>query len=302
MNFDSIIHPDHLDLVRGRAADRLAGRPVPAQYEFKIVRKDGRERWLMSTAGRILYGREHAMITTLVDITGQKEAERERLRLYEENVHQYRERIEEERRHQREKENILMDIHDGIGGITTNIGLLAEVARKSPAPEDIRKRLSTISQLARDGNSEIRTLMFSLDNREHTWQALVAELRSHGAKMFGPHAVGFDMRIDIEDAAPAPGNLLFLHLFRIYREALMNVVKHAHAGMVAAELRVDRERLLLTVSDNGRGCEPAAISGKGRGVNNMKKRAAALGGSIAITSAQGTCVSLEIPLSGKALP
>ena len=116
MRFEGIIHPDHLDIVRGRAADRLAGRPVPVQYEFKILRKDGRERWLMSTAGRILYGRDHAMITALVDITSQKEAEQERLHLYEENVRHYRERIEEERRHQREKENILMDIHDGIGG------------------------------------------------------------------------------------------------------------------------------------------------------------------------------------------
>jgi PAS domain S-box-containing protein len=295
MSFDSIIHPEHLDMVRNRAADRLAGRPAPAQYEFKIVRKDGRERWLMSTAGRIVYGRDHAMITALVDITSQKEADEERLRLYEENVRHYRERIEEERRHQREKENILMDIHDGIGGITTNIGLLAEVAQKTPASEDVKKRLSTISQLARDGSAEIRTLMFSLDNRDHTWQALVAELRSHGAKTFGPHGVAFEMSIDIEETAPRPGSLLFLHLFRIYREALMNVVKHAQATAVAATLRVDRDRLLLIVCDDGQGCNPGSISGKGRGLNNMKVRAAALGGSITITSAQGTCVSLEIP-------
>ena len=295
MRFDSIIHPDHLEIVRSRAVDRLAGRPVPVQYEFKIVRKDGRERWLMSTAGRILYGRDHAMITALVDVTSQKEAEQERLRLYEENVRHYRERIEEERRHQREKENILMDIHDGIGGITTNIGLLAEVAQKAPAPEEVKKRLLTISELARDGSAEIRTLMFSLDNRDHTWQALVAELRSHGAKMFRPHDIGFDMSIEIDENEARPGSLLFLHLFRIYREALMNIIKHAQAKAVAAGLRVDRERLLLTVCDDGRGCDPGLISGKGRGVNNMKTRATAIGGSLTITSARGTCVSLEIP-------
>ena len=180
-------------------------------------------------------------------------------------------------------------------GITTNIGLLAEVAQKALEPEEVKKRLSTISQLARDGNAEIRTLMFSLDNRDHTWQALVAELRSHGAKTFGPHSVEFDMSIEIDETAPSPGSLLFLHLFRIYREALMNVVKHAQATAVAGELRVGRERLLLTVCDNGRGCDPGSISGKGRGVNNMKVRAAALGGSITIISKQGTCVSLEIP-------
>ena len=297
MDFAAVIHPDHLELVRGRAADRLAGKAAPVQYEFKIVRKDGSDRWLMSTAARIQYGREQAMIAALVDITGQKEAEQERLRLYEENMRHYRERIEEEQRHQREKENLLMDIHDGIGGITTNIGLLAEVAQKAGSREDVGKRLQTISQLARDGHAEIRSLMFSLDSRDHSWRSLVAELRSHGAKTFRPHAIAFELSTEIEEPVPRPGGLLFLHLFRIYREALMNIVKHAKAKSVAADLRVCRERLLLTVLDDGHGCDPGAIAGKGRGVSNMTARAAELGGSITITAAKGTRVALDIPLA-----
>lgn len=301
MNFSRLIHPDYLELVRERAVARLAGKPAPEQYEFKIVRKDGEERWVLSTAARIEYGREQAMITTLFDVTDDKKAERERVRLYEENVRQYRERIDEEQRHQREKENILMDIHDGIGGIATNIGLLSEIAQKTSSSDDIKKSLSTISSLAREGTTEIRSLMFSLDSRDHTWRSLVAEIKSHGAKTFKPHTIAFEMIAEIEETAPEPGGLLFLHLFRIYREALTNVIKHAKATRVTVSLRVAQERLVFTVRDDGQGCDAPAINGKGRGVNNMKVRAAELGGSVTITAEGGTCVSLEIPLPRKSI-
>jgi PAS domain S-box-containing protein len=296
MNFSSIIHPDYLNVVLQRAAERLAGMPAPTQYEFKIIRKDGQERWLMSTAGRIEYGRERAMITTLFDISNEKKAEQEQLRLYEENVRQYRERIDEEQRHQQEKENILMDIHDGIGGITTNIGLLSEVALKMSAPDEINKSLATISNLAREGTAEIRSLMFSLDSKDHSWRTLVGELKSYGAKTFKPHGIAFEMTTEIQDSSPEPGGLLFLHLFRIYREALTNIIKHAKATRVSVNLRVAQKRLFLVVRDNGQGCDEAALVGKGRGVNNMRVRAAQIGGSIMIAVDGGMSVSLDIPL------
>jgi PAS domain S-box-containing protein len=298
MTFSDVIHRDFLPLVRQRAADRIAGRSVPAQYEYKIVRKSGEERWILSTAGRILYGRDLALIATMLDVTEQKIAEEERLRLFEQNERQYRERIEEELRHQREKENILMDIHDGIGGIITNISLLTELAQKAAQPRDADKWLATISRLAREGNLEIHSLMFSLDGREHTWRSLAAELRSHGERLLSSHTIAFTMNANIEDAMGRPPALLFLHLFRIYREALNNVIKHARATEVTVNLRITAEELVLAIRDNGRGFDPDAVTGKGRGVGNMKARAAEIGGSVSFTTGAGTLITLTIPFSG----
>ncbi len=79
MNFMSLVHPDFIELVKSRARERLAGASeVPAQYEFKLVRKNREERWVLMTAGISEFDGKPAVIGTLIDITGRKRAEAER--------------------------------------------------------------------------------------------------------------------------------------------------------------------------------------------------------------------------------
>lgn len=193
-------------------------------------------------------------------------------------------------------EKVLMDIHDGIGGITTNISLLSEMAKQASSPADVEKALKTISNLARDGMVEIRSLMYSLDRDDLRWHTLAAELRNNGAKLLEPHEISFSMTADIEENIPNPGSHLCLHLFRIYREALMNAIKHANATAVSANLRVGKERVVLLVRDNGQGYMAKAHRSNGRGIGNMKARAAEMNGTVTIRGDAGTSISLEVPL------
>lgn len=203
----------------------------------------------------------------------------------------------ERRDAERSLQKVLMDIHDGIGGITTNISLLSEIARKA-GPAETQKAVATISSLAREGMAEIRSLMYSLDREDMTWHSLSVEIRNLGMKMVEPHAIAFEMTAEMDEIGSAPGSLLCLSLFRIYRESLMNVIKHAKAKKVSVVFRVSRDGLLLTVCDDGVGLEePPSLSGKGRGISSMKTRASEIGGTVMITSGQGTCVTLDIPLT-----
>ncbi len=200
-------------------------------------------------------------------------------------------------------QNILMDIHDGIGGITTNICILTEIAQKASSPTDINNSLTTIAGLARDGMVEIRNLMYSLDRGDLNWSTLVAELRQLSRKFLDPHMITFDLVTEIDEACPEPRSLMCLNLFRIYRETLTNVIKHAQAKTVKVSLRVTREHLALQVRDDGRGCDRKKddCGKKGRGISNMKARAAEIGGKTTIIWDNGTCVSVEMPLSIKSL-
>ncbi|HEX9020326.1 MAG TPA: PAS domain S-box protein, partial [Nitrospirota bacterium] len=84
MNFLDLIHPEYREMIQERARERLAGGRVPSQYEFKIMRKDGQERWVLMTAGLMENEDKPAIISTLIDITLRKQAEQERERFYQE--------------------------------------------------------------------------------------------------------------------------------------------------------------------------------------------------------------------------
>lgn len=200
----------------------------------------------------------------------------------------------EEKNHFMEKEKILRELHDGIGGIATNISLLAELALKAKTLDEAKRMLATIQELTREELSEIRSYMRSLDAREMTWQQLSAELRGQGRTVIEPHGIGFGITSSVDGAPGSPGSLLWLNLFRIYKEALTNVIKHAQARAVQVELLVSRERLVLTVADDGLGGSSAP--GTGRGMHNMSTRAEELGGSLTLSSESGMSVCLSVPL------
>ena len=112
------------------------------------------------------------------------------------------------------RKNILRDLHDGVGGMMTNIIMLSEITRTRPLSEEVAGTLATISALSREGIDEIRNLIYSLDRRDLNWSFLSAEMRSQGNKIVEPHAIAFEMVSDLEDGAAEPGSLLCLHLFR----------------------------------------------------------------------------------------
>lgn len=288
MEFWQIVHPEYRELVRERGQARAFGREVPREYEFKALTKSGEERWVSATAGPIDFEGKPAIIAALFDITDRKRAEAEKLKILEQ-------RILEEERHLKEKEAIMMELHDGVGGITTNIHILSELAQKSGDIDFIKCKLATISQMSSEGILEIRSFMRSLDADGVSWHSIGADLRNHGTSMLEPHSIMFSLETSIENVADArPGSLLCVNLFKIYRETLTNIIKHARATSVLAALSVAGDRLTLTIEDDGIGLEKT--NSGGRGLSNMRKRASELGGSFSLSSGSGARVRLEIPL------
>ena len=213
--------------------------------------------------------------------------------LYEENIRHLETRLGEEKKHARERERILKDLHDGIGGITTNISLLADMAQDASSPEEIRKTLSTISELAREGLSEIRGFMNSMDDSRMDWHTLIADMRHYGSTFVESHGISFQVTSTIGDVREQPVSILYLNLFRIYKEALVNIVKHSKAKTVKVAMDVRPEGLLLTVKDDGAGLGERKRNG--RGLRNMKTRAEEIGGRVKVVSDKGTRVSLDLP-------
>lgn len=91
-------------------------------------------------------------------------------------------------------------------------------------------------------------------------------------------------------------------LFRIAQEALINVVRHAHASVVDIGLMTAEKQIVLTIQDDGKGVSAAAIeSSESLGIIGMRERAALINGTVSINGSpeQGTKVTVTVPLQPK---
>lgn len=292
-----LIHPDYRQLVMERVQSRLRGENVPRQYEVKVVTKEGGERWALLCAGVIEYEEEPAIIGTVFDISDMKQAEEEKAALCEENIRHCTTILEEEKKHIREKEEILRDLHDGLGSIITNISLLSEMAQTASDRSAVKNTLQTIASLSREALSEVRSFVQSLDSKETSWQALLAEFRHHGSVMIEPHGMSFAMESSVDAPHEQVNPRLYMNLFRIFKEAITNTIKHSRAQAVHVAMHVDRAGVQLAIRDNGVGM--GERQGSGRGVLNMKKRVEEVGGSWSLVVDNGTHISLAVPLPQK---
>lgn len=230
----------------------------------------------------------------LVTLANQVAVSLENARLYEENQLQFSRIVAEEKKQHIAKERLLKDLHDGIGGITTNINIMAQLALKSGSTDSMRQTLTAITELSREGGAEIRSFMNGFENQDASWYELIAEFRRASSSNLEPHGISFAIKTSIHDDSEKVGMYLYMTLLRVFREALTNIVKHASASEVEAQLSVTTSKVILSVCDNGVGL--GVGHAKGRGVGNMRTRAGDIGGTFAIESESGTCISLQIPL------
>jgi signal transduction histidine kinase len=105
--------------------------------------------------------------------------------------------------------------------------------------------------------------------------------------------------VHLPDAEPPLSMDLSVALFRIFQECLTNVARHAGAGKVVVDLKVDREQVELRVQDNGQGIpSQSANDPESLGLLGMRERAALLGGEVLFQSGRegGTVVTARIPI------
>ena len=185
---------------------------------------------------------------------------------------------------------LMQDIHDGIGGMITNVKLMADT-RKRISGQDI---LKSISDIAGTAVTELQMLTRSLDDMDLDWISLMAEMRRHARNLLEPQDILLQFTDQLEQQEPRPNSLIYMNLFRILNEALTNVVKHSGAKKVEIAFTVSGGKVTLKVQDNGVGIPtpPARNSG----LRNIKTRVQQLQGEFTMVSTEGTCLQVDLPL------
>lgn len=181
-----------------------------------------------------------------------------------------------------ERERIYVDLHDDLGA------RLLGMIHSAESPEQADRARAVLQDL-RDVVTRSRGTPGSLSDT-------LAEIRGETSQRLA--AAGLELVWEINDELPDPelDTARALHLHRIVREAISNVIRHARAGRVRVRTKAIGGKLLLDLTDDGGGREPS--SSKGRGLDNMRERAAELEGDIDWKPGTegGTKVLLTMPL------
>jgi signal transduction histidine kinase len=115
------------------------------------------------------------------------------------------------------------------------------------------------------------------------------------------------LRVDYAASSGLPSSLpprTQVELLRIIQEALTNVRKHADATLVRVRAAREDGRIVITVTDNGRGFEQDDAFDRGLGLQGMRERARLIGGELLVVSelSGGTTVEVRAPLIATSLP
>ncbi len=207
-----------------------------------------------------------------------------------------REKAEAEAEWRRQREALLRDVHDGVGGLVANMHLATSLALDAPDAADQRAQIASLEGIAHEALGEVRSLMDALEAQVADVRGLAAEFERYGNLVLGPHGIRLHVPIPVDDGPATGCGLLFLGLFRIVKEALANVVKHSRASSVEIRIVASPNALLLSIEDDG--CGLPAQHRKGRGLSNMRQRAAELGGKMSLDSGHGLRLHLAIPWPG----
>jgi signal transduction histidine kinase len=215
-----------------------------------------------------------------------------------------------------ERDRIGRDLHDGIIQAIYAVGLSLEMAAellnepdgradgRADAVARVDGAIDALHHVIGDIRSYIRQLRPAGDSEDP-----VEALARLGEEL-GMQTV-VDLDVDIEDGAPLLRDLppdRRSDLLFIAREALSNVARHAAASRVLVVLHRVGDDLELRIEDNGRGFDPEqsryAGPGTHQGLGNMRDRAVAMGGRLAIAAGEpaGTRIIVTVPAQVSAAP
>jgi signal transduction histidine kinase len=156
-----------------------------------------------------------------------------------------------------------------------------------------------VGEALRDALDDLRLVIDSLDPGEQDLLTVLGMVRARLEPRLAQHGLRFQWRVVEVPPLPGFGPDMALQVMRIVQEAITNVVKHARASRITIRTGEapgpgGRAGVFVEIVDDGNGM--AAHPVPGRGLVGMRRRAARLGGVVAIDAMdRGTRVRLWLP-------
>lgn len=200
--------------------------------------------------------------------------------------------------HEDERARISRDLHDGIGQSLAAIKLRLQMIRamiSSDRPKEANAVDEMIESVS-DSINELRTIAKDLKPAYIKDIDIIDAFNQYAKYIQKKVPINVEINLTIHDSIKLQPHIKE-NLYRIFQEALTNVIKHSQAKHVWVSFRQKGFALIMTIEDDGIGFNPHEEL-KGMGLSTMKERITLIGGRLSIKSApgKGTKIRLVLPL------
>lgn len=292
-DFLSLVYPEDQWVVDSAWQAAKQGKGYDIQYRILV---NGKLKWLRE-CGEVEFcvdGQLLRAIGTVQDITGLKEIEH--------NLESSRMQIRQlaascEKAKEDERKRIALKVHDELGQMLSAL----------------RMQISLLRIKFADNNQQLLEHIYGtmelLDNTIQVTRNVAASLRLPVLDMGIVTALewlvsDFSKQSGIDCELLLPETPIHLNedssivIFRITQESLTNVSRHSAASKVIISIKIDSDKFILEIHDNGQGFDPAKPrKPKSLGLIGIQERAIALGGNTTIASTPdgGTLIQVCVP-------
>jgi len=188
---------------------------------------------------------------------------------------------------------IASDLHDDIGSALTRISIASEQMQAAKDYNRVIRLSKTIGIISREIISTMSDIIWSIDARNDTLIQLLDRMQDVAFSAFSMKNIKVDIvQKDMKKKKKIPVDYR-QSIFCIYKEALNNIVKHAHATEVKIKLLNTDRGFTMEISDNGKGFDPEKLS-KGNGLRNMRMRAERLKAKLEVITNRGMTIRLSM--------
>jgi PAS domain S-box-containing protein len=285
----SYVHPEDVMLC---SLDGVTPDDPVARTRYRVLRDDGSWIWVEKTARAFFdeNGKLTRMVGMIADVTERKQAE-------EALATVSRKLIEA---HEEERTWIARELHDDINQRLALLAIELEQLTQNPPPgqHEIRRSLREVWGRVSELTNDIQAISHRFHSSKLEYLGIVAAASGFCRELMEQKKVEIEFcHSGVPDNVPPE---ISLCLFRVLQEALHNAVKNSGVREFRVELRGSAEEIRLSVSDTGRGFDPAAaMKSHGLGLISMRERLHLVNGDIRIDSqpSRGTTIHARIPLA-----
>jgi signal transduction histidine kinase len=198
------------------------------------------------------------------------------------------------------RQKISRDLHDDIGASLSSLQIYSTIARSTfkDNPEKAMDMMRKISVQSKAVLENMGDIIWSMENNHTQNTSLTTKIKNYGAELLTDKNIECSYHISAQAEAALQALEARKNILLIIKEGMNNIAKYSHATQAAVHVGLEKEELVLSITDNGKGFDPGSVQ-YGNGLKNMRQRMEEMKGRFGVRSApqQGTTLTAAFPLA-----